>query len=239
MFFVVKKRFIYYLLPGIFFFHLLGCCREHEEKKAYDAYRMGAYVNGLEYHENSSRDFFSRLFNPLEDCIGIRGELYRDSVAIFYSRCFLVSKDKPAYAIFFEIATDSTFLAKNDKTLLFNTQICELRGQAWKEKAADPMTYGDIGDLPKVFGSLSKKVAFYNSEGGYWQDTFIEYTIQEGWIKLGHLSPPELQYRMYFDNQKGVNFVNSDTISFEFTAKSEDGDEITVTQGYMKQFCIL
>jgi hypothetical protein len=226
----MKYSFLFIIASAFFFF--VGCEGAWIEKeyKGYDSYDVGAFINGVEYHESSSSSFDQKLCD-----FGIVAQVFRDTIVVFRTptNCLLMAKNHPGYELRLVFVTDSLFFAANNKEISFNTYIDECN--LWLNKADNPQRYGEFEQLPLVYGAIEKRINVYHKELGYYQTHYIPYVIQEGWVKMNRFVPVYGDLLYVYDNLYNF-YVNADKITFECTAKSEGGDILEVKQGYFSRY---
>ena len=175
-----------------------------DHRGAYDAYKVGAVINGIEYHNtnNTSIEFFgtsgdSARFSA-DSLVYVKGMM--DKISPLYDAPLFKSERKvdERKISFFLFLEESELLA--NKCLNFTAYARPDTVEASWEK-----------------GTLNKKVI---------SGTVGAYAIKEGKMYYDNISKVKTAYGNYA--------YKFDKVAFEFSAQTESGDCLYLTDGYCK-----
>lgn len=191
---------------------LPSCNPEVENKGKYENYLIGMYINGVEYHEISGT--YPGWGTPPVCGFRYLNKPQSNNVLVLGGIRDLGARDNKhdRYEFAIYIYADSTLFKSNGAQFLFDNCSKKTGDEVFSLYKNNATV-----DSPKWVGYL------YNYDKG------IVHYITYGWIQYYNLCT------WYSDDgnmdNRGLWFRN---VFFEFMAKSEDGDVISITDGYCK-----
>lgn len=203
--------------PYLFFFVLMltGCVKfpkesENWDKDYYD-YHIGAYIDGVEYHE-LTRNTIQLLFTPSLE-YGFSYLKYPDYNLVRFAplreRCLFVSSPKNSNCLTLKLYIWVDYVSFDN--LIFPA-VFSFEGK----NAEDYQSF-----YSSLYSQKSEKLFFVY--GAIRRDDNPEnwYFAQEGYISIGGFEE---------------NGNNDEIVTFEFTAKNNKGEVIEVKQGYINKY---
>ena len=203
---LIKKTFI---VIGILAF-LSSCCKAPDKwDKDYYDYHIGAYINGVEFHEYS----YFKIAGPSRWFGFVRSFKENWVYLSFLSNDpYIASKphSHELYCLSITVAIDSAFY-RPGQPFCFDNQVFE------SHKNIEICPTGEIFDLvTREYISGPWCVCYLHNE-----EDDEEFIAVDGWISFGEFSQGNL---------------NSEMIRFECSAVNEKGDTLHITNGFVNKF---
>ena len=187
---------------------ICSSCKKTPAKwdRDYYGYQIGAYINGVEYHEYRH---WSTILSRYGSDLGFSREYSanRDTVRVYWQgwrRAFFSKPNESgiSYCLIFAFVSDTEYFSSTNPIFFHGC-----------DEDVYPYVYPSVNN-PDVFKS---GIAVVN--GGLIRvDDEVFYRIKEGNITFGE-----------FDDD---SFLNKDKVTFEFTAENDNGDVLEVKDGY-------
>ena len=198
------------LIIGLFAF-ISSCCKVPDKwDKDYYDYHIGAYINGVEYHEYS----YFKIAGPSR-WFGFVRSFKEDWVYLSFlsNDSYIASKPHSPglYLLSITVAIDSASYNQSGQSICFDNHVFEAH------KNIEIIHTGEIFDLDaREYISGPWCVCSLHDE-----EDDEDYIAVDGWISFGEFSQGN---------------INSEVVRFECSAVNEKGDTLHITNGFVNKF---